>query len=149
VFTRWEFTKIAERMIGHNEDDSLGEGMRDDILDITPSSDDVSNAKSMDGSESGNNHVDDSSRIRMEGLDFEYPSSDESDNKSRNGSESGNDESTKELAPLKQGQGTTAEEPTISKDRSFEDMSVKELKSYCTKHSIKGYSKHATPRRDE
>jgi hypothetical protein len=42
----------------------------------------------MDGSESGNGHLDESSRIFLKGLDFEYPSSDESDDKSLNGSES-------------------------------------------------------------
>jgi hypothetical protein len=57
----------------------------------------------MNGLESGNIHLDDSSScILAEGLDFEYPSSEELDDRSLNGSDSGNDDSSKELAPIEQ-----------------------------------------------
>jgi hypothetical protein len=124
--------RVVERMVGHDEEDSPEEGMYDDIVDITPSSDDDSDAESMDGS--GSSHLDDSSLIVVEGLDFEYPSSDESDDESLNGSESpgtGNDDSYKELAPIEQeGQETTTEE-TSSEDRNFDNMTVMQLRSHC------------------
>jgi hypothetical protein len=93
---RAKILRVTEKILGHDEADSPGEGMCDDIVDIT---DDDSDAKSMDGSESGKSHLDDSPRIFVEGLCFEYPSSDESDEESLNA------RNREMLAPIEQEKG--------------------------------------------